>query len=292
MSITNAATDILSDLKNFSGYDDNEFAEKYRLLYYIKQETNDEEIIEEAQQVVNNLIKKNLDPVLSHLKTPANCVDLGCYNIFEESEIYIPEEAEDESDYFVLKGVYEEIFNFYFNIQQYVLNLVGNKKDFISCMASDAVENYPITTVSVDSFKMPQTSSKKLNIDTNLLYEYQEDETLPLDERYEELYNLFDNLREEIYEYAKHEECCGYEIYLGQMVVCFTGFRDDELAEKITEYGGKYVSKITSDCNILVCKSTDKITTKITEAQNKGISIVSLKDFRTITSFLHLDDEE
>ncbi len=289
MTNTNTATDTLSELRAFSGYGNNEFAEKYRLLYYIKQETNDKKIIDEAQQIVNNIIKTTLEQILSNLKTPANCVDLGCYNIFEEADIYIPEEADDESDYFVLKSVYEEVFNFYFKIQQHVQNLIGNANDFISCMASDAVDNHPINMVSTDTFKMPQALSEKLNTDADLLYEYQEDETLPLDERYENLYSLFDDFKEEVYAYTEHEECCGYETYLDEIVICFTGFRDDELAEKIIEYGGKYVSKITSDCNILVCKSTDKITTKITEAQNKGISIVSLEDFDTIKSYLHLD---
>ena len=93
-------------------------------------------------------------------------------------------------------------------------------------------------------------------------------------------------LKSEIYGYCKYCECYSGETYLAKMVFCFTGFRDYMLARKIEEYGGKYVSSITSDCNILVCKSTQKITSKIEDARKKGISVISQRDFKDLVSRL------
>lgn len=280
------AENALLKLKRFSenGYD--EFIEKYRLLYEIKKEEKSPEIIDEAQQIVNKLADCYIEDTLNRYQTPIECVSIGTINIFDYFDFDFPKESSDECDYFVLKSVYEEIFTYYLRMNQFVTKLVGDSKDFISCMALDSVDNHPIMEVSSNVFNVSKYLADRLNIDSSLHYQYKENKKLSINERYKQIYTLFKNLKSEIYGYCKYCECYSGETYLEKMVFCFTGFRDYMLARKIEEYGGKYVSSITSDCNILVCKSTQKITSKIEDARKKGISVISQRDFKDLVGCL------
>ena len=88
-------------------------------------------------------LQRNIDcyieDTLNRYQTPIECVSIGTINIFDYFDFDFPKESSDECDYFVLKSVYEEIFTYYLRMNQFVTKLVGDSKDFISCMALDSV---------------------------------------------------------------------------------------------------------------------------------------------------------
>lgn len=277
------AEQMIFNLKKLSSYD---CFQKYKLLYLIQQETNDSEIIEEAQNTVNNLTGKLLNSTLVQYQTPIDCLSAGLADIYFDIDDCIPKEPDDESDYYALKCSYEEIYNYYMNIVKHVHTLVGDLKDFISKMILDGVDNHPVMSISHDVFSIPQSLDKQLNLNRHLKYQYIEDKTLPLNDRYKKLYSLYKNLEDDVSEYGKYYENCSGDMYINKMVVCFTGFRENNWAENLKVYGGKYVSAVTSNCNILVCKSTNATSSKIKEARNNGISVISKDDFEIVLSFL------
>jgi DNA ligase (NAD+) len=61
--------------------------------------------------------------------------------------------------------------------------------------------------------------------------------------------------------------------------VCFTGFRDKELESKVVSGGGKVVSGVSKNTDILVVKDVDSTSSKMKKAQDIGIEILSKDDF-------------
>ena len=59
-----------------------------------------------------------------------------------------------------------------------------------------------------------------------------------------------------------------------KMKICLSGFRDKELEKKYN-----VLSSVTKECEVLVCKSFDKETGKVTKAKKLGIKMVLLAEF-------------
>ena len=55
-------------------------------------------------------------------------------------------------------------------------------------------------------------------------------------------------------------------------LVCLSGFRDKKLEKK-------YQGPVTKECEILVCKSFEKETGKMTKAKSLNVKMVLLEDF-------------
>lgn len=69
------------------------------------------------------------------------------------------------------------------------------------------------------------------------------------------------------------------EVLIGKSYA-FTGFRDEELQEFITQNGGKFVATLTKNTTGLIVKDTDyKANTKTTQAENKNIPIITREQF-------------
>ena len=67
------------------------------------------------------------------------------------------------------------------------------------------------------------------------------------------------------------------EIYNGScnnLIVCFTGIRDANMENYIKLNGGKIVSSVTKDCNLLICDSLDSNSGKMKKAKEKQINII------------------
>lgn len=58
------------------------------------------------------------------------------------------------------------------------------------------------------------------------------------------------------------------------MKICLSGFRDKELEKKYN-----VLSSVTKDCEVLVCKTFEKETGKMTKAKKLGIKMVLLAEF-------------
>lgn len=56
--------------------------------------------------------------------------------------------------------------------------------------------------------------------------------------------------------------------------ICLSGFRDKELENKYT-----VLSSVTKECEVLVCKSFEKETSKMTKAKKLGVKMVLLSEF-------------
>ncbi len=67
---------------------------------------------------------------------------------------------------------------------------------------------------------------------------------------------------------------------LSGVKIVFTGFRSEELENKIKEHGGVVVSAINKTTTILVAKNLDDLKTKGAKAQEFGIKIMSLDEFK------------
>lgn len=65
------------------------------------------------------------------------------------------------------------------------------------------------------------------------------------------------------------------------IVVVFSGFRDKELEEKVKQLGGKVSTSISKNTSVLVLKdmSESSMKGKALEAKEKGVTIISKKDF-------------
>ena len=63
------------------------------------------------------------------------------------------------------------------------------------------------------------------------------------------------------------------------LVILFSGFRDDVLKEQIIENGDKVVTIITKNTNAIITKKNGKASKKLEEAKEKDIKIVFLEDF-------------
>ncbi len=77
-------------------------------------------------------------------------------------------------------------------------------------------------------------------------------------------------------------------------VVCFTGFKDKNLSDYIKNHGGKYVTTLTNDCNLLICVRTFGATysSRITigEAVKKVIPIMKYSDVKYKIKYVYQHD--
>lgn len=60
--------------------------------------------------------------------------------------------------------------------------------------------------------------------------------------------------------------------------ICFTGVRDKDLEQVITENGGKICSSVTKVCNVLVAKDPNSGSTKLNKAKSQGVEVISLEE--------------
>lgn len=60
----------------------------------------------------------------------------------------------------------------------------------------------------------------------------------------------------------------------GNIKVCFTGIRDQNMEKIISSNGGKILSGVSKECNLLICKSLTDNSTKMKKAKEKEIEII------------------
>lgn len=84
--------------------------------------------------------------------------------------------------------------------------------------------------------------------------------------------NLCKNQLKDIVKF-KHLEKTSNE--LQDLKVVFTGVRDAEMEERIKSKGGKILSSVSKECNLLITKDVNSNSSKITKAKNLGIKILS-----------------
>ena len=58
------------------------------------------------------------------------------------------------------------------------------------------------------------------------------------------------------------------------MKICLSGFRNKELEKKYT-----VLPSVTKECEVLVCKSFEKETGKMTKAKKLGVKMILLVEF-------------
>lgn len=61
--------------------------------------------------------------------------------------------------------------------------------------------------------------------------------------------------------------------------ICFTGFRNKDWEDIIVNNGGKILSSVTSNCNLLVVKDINSVSSKMQKAKQMGIKILSIEEF-------------
>ena len=66
---------------------------------------------------------------------------------------------------------------------------------------------------------------------------------------------------------------------LENMKICFSGFRDKELEKEIETNGGKVITSISKNTNVLIIKSFDDISSKINDAKKLEIEILEKEEF-------------
>lgn len=90
-------------------------------------------------------------------------------------------------------------------------------------------------------------------------------------------------------ENCEYEFDNGIRIQLSEMVVCFSGFRDELLTHNLEYVGIEVANSMTKNVNVLVVKDINSTSSKIQKAIEKGIKIVSYNDFKE--TFLSMGDE-
>jgi NAD-dependent DNA ligase len=69
------------------------------------------------------------------------------------------------------------------------------------------------------------------------------------------------------------------KINLSGIKIVFTGFRNKEWADMITEYGGEIVNTVSKNTSLLICTDIDENSSKINKAKELNIKIVLKDDF-------------
>ena len=59
----------------------------------------------------------------------------------------------------------------------------------------------------------------------------------------------------------------------------FSGFRDDDLTEKIINLGGEVTSTVSKNTHMLIVKDKSEISSKITKAEENNIKIIEKEQF-------------
>lgn len=89
--------------------------------------------------------------------------------------------------------------------------------------------------------------------------------------------DFFNVQKEEVKEVQK-ENNSNFE----NLKVVFTGFRNEEWKQQIENQGGKVLSSISSNCNLVVTKDINSNSSKIEKAKQLGIKIISIEDFQNL----------
>ena len=66
---------------------------------------------------------------------------------------------------------------------------------------------------------------------------------------------------------------------LNGLIVLFTGFRDKKLEERIIANGGVIGSTLSKKTNVLIAKEPEGTSSKIKEAIQYGILVISVEEF-------------
>lgn len=74
-------------------------------------------------------------------------------------------------------------------------------------------------------------------------------------------------------EFKNSENVINSHIYEG-LKVCFTGIRDSNMENYIVKNGGKILSSVSKECNLLICKNLTDTSTKMKKAKEKNIKII------------------
>lgn len=62
------------------------------------------------------------------------------------------------------------------------------------------------------------------------------------------------------------------------LAVVFTGIRDKEMEQIITENGGKVLSGVSKNCNLVITKDVNSSSSKIVKAKSLGIEVISYNE--------------
>ena len=74
------------------------------------------------------------------------------------------------------------------------------------------------------------------------------------------------------------------------MVIVFSGFRDETLKEQIISAGGKVAGSLVKNATHILVKAGSKANKKVGEAKEKGIMEIDLDEFVSVHDF-HLADK-
>lgn len=78
---------------------------------------------------------------------------------------------------------------------------------------------------------------------------------------------------------STHSQANYAKMSCADMVIVFSGFRDDGLKAQIEEAGGKVATSLVKAATHLLVKKDGKASKKVDEAKEKGMEIVFLDDF-------------
>lgn len=250
----------MKELKNIEKKGDNDLTTKYEYLFHVINQCKNEETIKEAYSIVDNIKKATIKKTTGSLKTPRNLLTATWGNMFEEYGIEFPEETEDESEdpkwYFLLKNTYNEIIEFYVSVIKYCKKRIKGKNDVVSEGISWVIENHPVLSCRTQGFAFsPLLFDKNAPIiPSHFMYEENSDKDIW--DNYLELYDLYKDLEEELWNYTRHLEVLINSEFYHDFKVFFGDFGeiDDKkyMIGKIEEYGGKWLEEYSNDCNIIV----------------------------------------
>lgn len=140
---------------------------------------------------------------------------------------------------------------------------LGDKRFEIICKALPRVLNMTPASIEAAVLKLPGFSSKTTSAFVKGLPEFKKF-----------LKSLPDSVT-----YVIPKEGKKVSDKLSGLFICFTGFRDIELAELVKANGAVYSDSMSGRVNILVVKSASSTSSKIKEAERRGIQILNRDDF-------------
>ena len=245
-------------------------------------------LIEEDESSNQEIIIKNIVYFFKKLNTKE--LDIGIITKLVENNINTLAKILDleEEDYLELPGIKEKMANkLYTNIQSAIKNVkletlmaasnifgmgLGEKKlklvvENIPDIISQKISNNDLLDliIQIDGFSTKTGKQFVSNLSKFL--------------------NFLDNhptitlAKKDIKKKRKHSN----DNINGAKIV-FTGFRDKELEETITELGGNISTSVSKNTNYLIIKDKESISTKITKAKESGVNVIILNDFKKLLS--------
>lgn len=93
-------------------------------------------------------------------------------------------------------------------------------------------------------------------------------------------YNFYSNIKKyvPIKQVKEKETSNKFEGYN----IVFTGFRNEEWKLIVESQGGKILSGVSSNCNLLVVKDINSTSSKMQKAKSLGIKVISMEEFSTL----------